>query len=116
MFRRLWSISIVTCAVLLLSATLASAEALRALDPVRSDPGNLVVLPHRGAFLPVTPGSPASTSEPGDDDAPNKDGSWVGSNPVLDEAKGTDWIQAWSFRNLGTSIRLRLLKYFAALR
>lgn len=116
MLKRFWSISIVTCAVLLSSSTLVSAESNRSLDPALTDQGDLVVRTHRGAWLPATPVSPSSTSEPGDDDAPNKDGNWDGGNPVLDENKGNGVIRLWSFEYLGTSVRLQLLKFFSALR
>jgi hypothetical protein len=116
MFRRFWSIGIVTCAVFLCSATLASAEAFLSLSPVITDPGDLVVRADRGALLPAIPGSPSSTSEPGDDDAPNRDGNWRGGTPVLDDSKDNGVIQFWSFRYLGTNIRLQLLKYLSVLR
>jgi len=116
MLKRFRSIFIVTCAVLLSSSTHVSAAALRSVEISITEPSNLVVRSQRGAFVPGTPVSPTSTSEPGDDDAPNKDGNIGTGTPVLDGDKGNGTIRLWSFKNLGTGIRLHLLKWFSALR
>lgn len=115
MFKRFWSISIVTCAVLLSSSTLVTAEP-RLLKQDLFGSSNLSVRSLRGAVpLVQQPGSNGSTAEPGDDDAPNKDGQWVGdSRPDILEGLGKG--RAWSLTSLRTGIRLHLLKYFSALR
>jgi hypothetical protein len=115
MFKRFWSILLVTCAVLLSSSTLVSAEP-RHLKHDLFGQSNLSVRSFRGAApLVRQPGSPSSTSEPGDDDAPNKDGQVVGhSRPVLLDGLGKS--KAWSLTSLRTGIRMHLLKYFSALR
>jgi hypothetical protein len=114
MLKRFWSIALVTFAVLLSSSTLVNAAPRSQIDPGIHQT-SLEFRAHRSARLPGLPVSPAGTSEPGDDDAPNRDGNWNDS-PVVDDTKGTDQIRLWSFKNLGTGIRLHLLKWFSALR
>ena len=110
MLKRFWSIAIVTSAVLLSSSTLVNAEP-RSFDPGFLDKSNLDLRSNRGVVVPAHPGAPSSTSEPGDDDAPNKDNEM----PELEQS-GSDRIRFWGFRGLGTGIRLHLLKWFSALR
>jgi hypothetical protein len=114
MRKRFWSIFIVTCAVLLSSSTLVNAEP-RKIDSGFLDHSNFELRSNRGTLLPAVPIIPASSSEPGDDDAPNKDGGW-NENPELDNGKGFDRIGLRSFKSLGTGIRMHLLKYRSALR
>lgn len=115
MFKRFWSISIVTCAVLLSSSTLVTAEP-RHLKQDLFGQSNLSMRSSRGAEAPLRqPGSHGSISEPGDDDAPNKDGQWLGgtSPTVLD---GIGNYRVWNLTSLRTGIRMYLLKYLSALR
>ena len=112
MQKRFWSIALVTFAVLLSSSTLVNAESRRLFDPRIPDQSNFELRTHREARLPAVPIIPSSL---GDDDAPDKDGGWD-ENPQLDETKGFGQIRLWSFKNLGTGIRLHLLKYLSALR
>jgi len=114
MLKRFWSITIVTSAVLICSSTLVNAES-RNNDLRILDQSNLELRSHRAARLPSIPLGPTSTSEPGDDDAPNKDG-WD-ERPDFDGGnKGPGTIRTWSFKSMGTGIRLHLLRYFSALR
>jgi len=115
MLKRFWSIAVVTFAVLLSSSTLVNAASRSQIDSGILGQSNLELRAHRSARLPAVPVGPSSTSEPGDDDAPNKDGGW-NENPQVDDSKGLGQIRLWSFKNLGTGIRLHLLKYLSALR
>ena len=113
MLRRFWSICIVTCAVLLSSSTLVSAEP-RHHEMDTFGQSNLSVRSLRGAQAPVqVPVSQGSIAEPGDDDAPNKDGNGD-TRPVIGDGSGKT--RLWSLGSLRTGIRLHLLKYFSALR
>ena len=113
MHKRFWSICIVTCAVLLSSSTLVSAEP-RNLEQDTLGQSNLSLRSLRGARAaePV-PVVPSSIAEPGDDDAPNKDGD-VSTRPALDSGSGKN--RLWDLGSLRTGIRLHLLKYFFAIR